>query len=89
MWPMTAKQMDLVQYIWYLVSPILILSVNTRCEPQSSVTNTKCEVNIPRKVLGDYRFTIMLQVLSLTKWFDIQISITRDDISSQATHKRR
>ena len=31
----------------------------------------------------------MLQLLSLTKWFSIQISIIHDNISSQVAHKRR
>ena len=38
--------------------------------------------------LGDYRFTV-LQLLSLTKWCFIQISITHDAISSQVADKRR
>ena len=43
---------------------------------------------IPCNILGDYRVT-MLQSLSLTKRFLIQISIIHDKISSQVVDKRR
>jgi hypothetical protein len=41
-----------------------------------------------KKIWGDYRYT-MLRVLSLTKWFFIQIEIIHDNISSQVVDKRR
>ena len=31
---------------WYLVSPILIVLLNTNCKQRYSVTNTKCQPNI-------------------------------------------
>ena len=43
---------------------------------------------IPCKFFGDYRFKV-LQLLSLTKWVFIYISIIHDNISSQAADKRR
>jgi hypothetical protein len=38
--------------------------------------------------LGNYRFTV-LQLLSLTKWNFIHISIIHDNILSQVIDKRR
>ena len=43
---------------------------------------------IPCKNFGHSRFTV-LQLLSLTKWFCIQISIIHDNISSQVAHKEK
>ena len=44
---------------------------------------------IPWKKLGDYRFIVLRILLSLTKWFFIQISIIHDNISSQDVDERR
>ena len=41
-------------------------------------------VNLSR----DHRFTV-LQILSLTKWFFIQISVIHDNVSSQVAANRR
>ena len=58
------------------------LVVNYMC----SVTDTTCKPNINRHFLlvffKHYRFT-MLQIMSLTKWFLIQIWIMHDNISLQ------
>jgi hypothetical protein len=42
----------------------------------------------PCNFFGDYKF-IVLQLLSLTKWFFIQLSIIHDNIPSQVAKKRR
>jgi hypothetical protein len=40
------------------------------------------------KKIEDYRFTV-LQLLSLTEWFSLQISIIYDNIPSQVDDKRK
>ena len=70
----------------------LSCSTLSRCKLRYSVTNTSMltQQYLPFFVnfLGDYRITL-LQLLSFTKWFFIQVSITHDDSSSQVVDKRR
>ena len=54
-----------------------------------SAANTKCEPNIICNSSWSFWGFIVLQLLSLTKWFFIQISIIDDNISSQVADKRR
>ena len=58
-----------------------------------SIVSPTLDVNptsfvIPCKFFGDNRF-IVLQILSLSKWFFIQFSIIHDNISLQVVDKRR
>jgi hypothetical protein len=50
-----------------LVSPILIILLNTNCKPRYSVTNTKCQPNITCHSLQIYNPPAISQLLSLTK----------------------
>ena len=47
--------------MWFLASPILIVLLNTNCEPRCSVTNTKCEPNIICQSLQISRGIVDLQ----------------------------
>ena len=69
------------------MSPILIASLNISCKPRCGVTNTRCEHDIichsfskrkKEKESWDSRL-ILLQLMSVTKWSFIQISIIRDN----------
>ena len=67
------------------VSPILIVLLTTNCKPQFSVTKmlTQHYLSLLVKKIG------VMQLLPLTKWFFIQISIIHDNVSSQVPDNRR
>jgi hypothetical protein len=69
--------------------PILIASLDTNRKTRYSVTNTKCyPIIILNKIYRDFRF-IVLQFLSLIKWFFIHIAIIQYNILLQVANKRR